>query len=337
MESVCLESKWGNHLGQLEWSTQCIEAYKHYLASSTRAQYNRLVNNFKMFCLDYCGEFPPKKNKFSAVLAEHLRLKSVNSQRPESVLNSTMAAISNYFNVTGEMYPISIEIKNLVKALIKEETERPAGRTKIMPLEPFTELFDQWGNNELLNMSQLRQKAITLLTIACMARPSDLAPKVGFRRSQIEFHDTDMTVRFFGVKNDQNRAGFEVRVESVENSVIDPVSCLKMYMDKTQELAGSDGPVFMTLKPPYKGLAAQSISNILKNSIELTKLQPDMFTAKNVRPSAATAAIVSGCDHNTVRIRGRWKTESVFLNHYVYPVSKVNISKKILESNVTLS
>ena len=122
MESVCLESKWGDHLSQLEWSTQCIESYKHYLASSTRAQYNRLVNNFKMFCLDYCGEFPPRKNKFSAVLAEHLRLKSVSSQRPESILNSTMAAISNYFNVTGEMCPISIEIKNLVKALIKEET-----------------------------------------------------------------------------------------------------------------------------------------------------------------------------------------------------------------------
>ena len=74
------------------------------------------------------------------------------------------------------------------------------------------------------------------------------------------------------------------------------------------------------------GLTIQAISNIPKNSTSLTKLQPDSFTdsftAKNFRPTAARAAIVSVCDHNTVSIKGRWKTESVFLNHYVYPVSK---------------
>ena len=339
MEAVCLESKWGEHLGQLDWPTLCIDVYKNFLADSTRKQYNRLINRFKVFCIDYCGEFPPEQNKFSAVLAEHLRLESSKTQRPESVLNSIIAAISNYFSLTGDIHPISIEIKNLVKALVKKETERPAGRTKIMPLQPFKELFEQWGDNELLTISQLRQKAVTLLTIACMARPSDLAPKVGLNRSQIEFHNEDLTIKFFGVKNDQDRAGFEVRIEPAEQAVIDPVSCLKLYMEKTQHLVklGQDGPVFLTLRPPYKALTAQSISNILKNSISLTNLPSDSFSAKNFRPSAATAAIRSGCDYNTVRIRGRWKTESVFLNHYVYPVSEVNISQRILESNINLS
>ena len=60
-----------------------------------------------------------------------------------------------------------------------------------------------------------------------MARPSDLAPKVGFGKSQVEFHERDMTIKFFGVKNDQNRARFEVRIEAVENADIDPISCLK--------------------------------------------------------------------------------------------------------------
>lgn len=333
MESVCLENRWEHQLRELEWSKQCIDVYKHFLADSTRKEYNRLVDNFRKFCINYCGEFPPPQKIFSAALAEHLRLRSKASQRPESVLNSTLAAVSNYFR---ETYLIPGEIKNLVKALIKKDTVRPAGRTKIMPLEPFTILFQQWGENDLLSIGQLRQKAITLLTIACMARPSDFAPKVGFKRGQIEFHDKDMTIKFFGIKNDHDRAGFEVRVESVDESIVDPVACLRMYIDKTNQLVDKDGPVFITLRPPYRALTAQSIANILKDSISMTSLPPDIFTAKNFRPSAATAAIVSGCDNNTVRIRGRWKTESIFLNHYVYPVSEVNISQKILGSNVKL-
>ena len=60
-----------------------------------------------------------------------------------------------------------------------------------------------------------------------------------------------------------------------------------------------------------------------------------MYT--NFRALAAIAAVATGCDPNVTRLRGRLKTESVFLNNYVYPISRENISEEILSSNVVLN
>ena len=57
-------------------------------------------------------------------------------------------------------------------------------------------MFRKWGHNDLLILSQLRQKTITLLS-----RLSDIAPQKGFKRKQIEFkEDCSMVIQFFGTK-----------------------------------------------------------------------------------------------------------------------------------------
>ena len=45
-----------------------------------------------------------------------------------------------------------------------------------MPLEPFHKLFEQWPGNEVFELPRLRIKAITLLALALMLKPSDMAP-----------------------------------------------------------------------------------------------------------------------------------------------------------------
>lgn len=273
----------------------------------------------------------------SAAIADFLVAKSEQSDRPESLLRAVMAALTNFFSIRGRRNPFNQELLNLVKALVKHSTKRPSGRTKVMPMEPLSRLFESWGENNTLTLSQLRQKALTLLTMACMARPSDLAPKVGFVRSQLSFRDTSVTVLFFGIKNDTNRQGFEVRVDGTESNA-DPVKCLKHYCDRTAEHAKeANDAVFLTLTPPFKALNAQSVAQILRKSISDAGLPPDQYTAKSFRPSAATAAIASGCNPNITRLRGRWKTESVFFNHYVYPVTEqTNMTHEIMTSNIML-
>lgn len=301
-------------------------------------QYDRYLSLFQIFCLERYNSFPPQQEFLSAAIAEFVTTKSEESQRPESMLRGIMAALSNYFEIPGRSNPISKEIRNLVKALVKSKTVRQAGRTKIMPMEPFTRLFEGWGINESLSISQLRQKSVTLLAIACLARPSDFAPDAGFFRDQIQFHnDGSATVHFFGIKNDAGRTGFEVRIEGTENAFIDPVKCLKVYFSKTTHLSGSDRvSVFLSMKPPFKGISSQSIAQILNSSIIDAGLNPQIFTAKCFRPSAATAAVVMGCDPNTTRVRGRWKNDQVFFSNYVYPVSKTNVSEQILTSDISL-
>ena len=337
--SVCMESEWKKCLECLNWPVASIEVYKHYIADSTRKQYDRYLSEFKSFCIQTYGCFPPEEGFVSAAIAGFLTEKSKLSQRPESMLRGIVAALTNYFDIPGRRNPMTHEIRNLVKALIKKETTLPAGRTKIMRIEHFTSLFEGWGANVSLSIPQLRQKSLTLLALVCMARPSDFAPNAGFYRDQFQFHENgSATIHFFGVKNDANRTGFEVRIEGTENPYIDAVSCVKQYFCKTSSQVNDQqrAPAFLSLKPPFKGISAQSIAQILNASIGEAGLNTQLFSAKCFRPSAATAAVVAGCDPNTTRVRGRWKNHQVFFANYVYPVSKVNVSQKILTSDCSI-
>ena len=82
-------------------------------------------------------------------------------------------------------------------------------------------------------------KAITLLALTFMTRPSDLAPRAQvfyasdnsvdmcvLLRDYVQFHhdkSMTMTITFFGVKNDTSRTGFEVRVPPSKDLKTEPV------------------------------------------------------------------------------------------------------------------
>lgn len=228
-----------------------------------------------------------------------------------------------------------IPIKNLATALVKSSTTKPATRTPIMPLVAFDELFRSWEDNNGVSLKDLRLKAITLLAIAFMTRPSDLAPRgqyfdpssnscvaFTFSRDQLMFHeDGSLTVTFFGIKNDSSRTGFEVRIPKSSSSRNDVVDTLKTYLNRTKDQTTEKGPVFISLNKPYKGITATTVSKVLSESISLAGLSDKGFTPKCFRPSAANAAIKSGCDAETAMHVGRWKTKDVFYDHYVHAMA----------------
>ena len=132
---ACLESEWKKHLLSLSWSNESISVYANYLAKSSRDPYNLYLTQFKEFCIDsYDSPFPPARDRLNPKIADFLCMKGSESERPESVLRTSSSALSNYFVTIGYSNPITFEIPNLIKALIKCETKQPAGRTKVMPI-----------------------------------------------------------------------------------------------------------------------------------------------------------------------------------------------------------
>lgn len=96
-----------------------------------------------------------------------------------------------------------------------------------------------------------------------------------------------------------------LRVDGTESKA-DQVKCLKHYCDRTAEHAKeANNAVFLTLSSPFKALNAQTVAQILRKSISDVGLPPDQCTAKSFSPSAATAAIASGCDPNISPLCGR--------------------------------
>ena len=70
----------------------------------------------------------------------------------------------------------SYEIRMFITTLEQSDTSVPILRSKAMSGGHFHDLFMNWSENDALDLKSLRLKAITLLALAAMLRPSDIAP-----------------------------------------------------------------------------------------------------------------------------------------------------------------
>lgn len=305
--------------------------------------YNRQVNKLKVHCELTDTSFPPSD---TSVIADFLCSVAATSDRPKSILNSTTAALTCLYSAMDVCNPIHcVDISKLVTSLIKSQTLLPRIKTPVMPVNAFHKLFSHWLCDEKLTLKDIRMKAITLMALAFMLRPSDIAPKamymhndtmtrLSFSQQHVTFHeDGGMSVSFHGIKNDYHRDGFVIRLPPGSDPKLDPSTTLKHYMSRTalQRLASTDGAVFLTLKQPFHGITSSTISEVLCDAIKAAGLTGQGFSAKSFRPTAATQAVASGCDSNIARQVGRWKSHSVFEEHYVHTVVPHDFVDKLLK------
>jgi len=139
-----------------------------------------------------------------------------------------------------------------------------------------------------------------------------------------------MTLHLHGIKNDTDRSGFEVTVTPSQDPQICPVLTLQCYLTRTAKQApNADSPVFLSLHKPYTALSAQSISKCLNEALVLAGLG-HTYTAKDFRPTGATIQVDQGVDPKTVMRQGRWKTETVFFDHYVHSKAPEEFTDNIL-------
>lgn len=180
VDVVRLEDIWERKLLAEGWPRACVEKYPNFLASSTLGQYNACLKKFHTFCIINDYAFPPKIDYVLAVIVNFLNHEAEKSERPESLLKSLSSALKHWLKAHDLQVHHEL-LDNFMKALIRINTIRPKGRTKILPIQLFMSMFRDWGHNDLLTLGRLRQKAITLLAFAAMCRPSDIAPTCGFK------------------------------------------------------------------------------------------------------------------------------------------------------------
>ena len=334
MADIRLESVWRSKLSVQGWPDSATEQFKFCLAPSTLCLYNRTLRNYKDYCCLHDLSFPPST---SACVAEYLCHLADSSNRPLSQLKSFLAALSHYLKCC-DLPDLSndIDIKLLYTALVKSSTVTSRTRSHVMPIKPFLELFRSWPDNIGLDIKRLRLKTITLLALHLMLRPSDIAPKaqtfnpddnsakpIIFSRNDISFNsDGSANFVFHGTKNDSDRSGFSVHLPAGTQAIIDPINTLKSYITRTQHLCPKDSnPVFLSLNRPFKAISASIVSKILCEAISLAGLNMSDYSAKDFRPTGATYAISQGFNPDTVMKLGRWKTRSVFFEHYVHSVT----------------
>ena len=134
------------------------------------------------------------------------------------------------------------------------------------------------------------------------------------------FNDNGVaSITFHGIKNDTSRSGFNVHLPCDENVLVDPVSALQTYIARTDTHSPyPEASAFVTLQPPFRALRTSTTANIVDEVIRIAGLGNQGYSAKTFLPTGATAAIDSGKNPDIVTKTGRWKTASVFRDHYVH-------------------
>lgn len=246
-------------------------------------------------------------------------------------------------NLMSEPY-----ISRLCQALVKCGTDVPMKRSRVMDVSAFTRMFRSWPCNDMLPLKQLRMKTVALLAIVLMLRPSDVAPKatsfdigsgVASRFVMSTDHvtfsaDGAATVCFFGVKNDAQRTGFEVTIPPSSDGQVDPIAALRVYIDRTASMRCSQSrPLFLSLVRPYGAISASAVAGVLQDAISAAEEfgLPPGHKPKDFRPTGATEAVIRGFSADDVQRLGRWKTRSVFMDHYVHNKVPDSFTDKMLQ------
>ena len=319
---------WSTKLSRAGWTDKPIKLAEAALATSTRRVYDKALVKFESFSNSNGSQYPPVR---TCDLAAYLCQLADNSDRPGPVVNTFLSALKQVF-LASDLPDISetYEIKRLVTAITKSQTVKPMLRSSVLPVDRILATVKQWGSNDHMPLKFLRMKAIALLSLALMLRPSDVAPnatffdkdslvekKMIFSEDMLEFHSDGVNVTLFGTKNDLTRKGFVVSLPCHSDTLVDPVATLKAYLLRTAHLK-KNSAVFISLKAPYGPLSSSAIAKDLQECIDLSGLKGCGFSAKSFRPTGATVAIEKGEDPKMVQTIGRWKSTEVFYNHYVH-------------------
>ena len=130
-----------------------------------------------------------------------------------------------------------------------------------------------------------------------------------------------MIVTFLGIKNDSQRTGFQVTLPPSADSKTDPVEALRTYSSRTDYVRCSvKRPAFLSLTRPFSAISASTVSHVLQESITAAEKFDWRLVIgpKTSGSTGATRAFQLGFDTDDVQRLGRWKTGSVFLEHYVH-------------------
>ena len=241
-----------------------------------------MVEKLKLFCKDSDMEFPEIP---PAMMVDFLCFLAEASPRPKSVLNTTVAAVEAMSKAMRKMSLVTTEVTTLV-------TMQPMIRSKIIPVNTFTNLFLSWESNWFLPLEELRLKSITLLALALMLRPSDLAPKgmikVGekwhhlvLKADQLKFNaDGSAMLVLLGIKNYYKRDSFEIPITPSREARLGPVCTIQAYLARTQYLYSEGGQLFLSLKKTYGSITAKMVARILEKAIVMASLGGQGFSAK---------------------------------------------------------
>lgn len=93
------------------------------------------------------------------------------------------------------------------------------------------------------------------------------------------------------------------------------VHYLKQYKKRTEKLRGGEQCLFITSRPPYKGVSRSTLANWTKKGLEKGGIDTKIFTPHSTR-AAATSKMAGRVSLKTIMRTAGWRRSSTFAKYY---------------------
>ena len=172
----------------------------------------------------------------------------------------------------------------------------------------------------------LSHKLSTLLALSTLFRTSELA---SIDLKSIRFQPNSVSFSLLRPRKAQKSGPLQsVCLNGFSDPSIDPVRCLKRYIDLTAEWRNSDNDahLFIGSVRPHRPVTPSTVSGWIKSQLKAAGVDVEKFSAHSTRGAGASKAINSGVPMSAVLNAGHWAAESTFTRFYrrdVVPVESV--------------
>ena len=185
------------------------------------------------------------------------------------------------------------------------------------------EFLTNWYPNENLTLEKLTKKLSTLLALITAQRVQTL--------SKIKLSNIFETENSIKIKiSDRLKTSKRLKEQPVldipffpQKESIFPAKTLLTYRTMTEKLRpeGEDN-LFITFKKPYHAATSRSISRWIKETLNQSGINTEVFTAHSTRHASTSAAARNGANIETIGQAAGWsKNSSVFARFYNRPLN----------------
>jgi integrase len=220
-----------------------------------------------------------------------------------STLRRRLAAIAAAHRAQGESSPAGDGAQLILEAIEREKGSRPDQKAALAPedLRKISRMLEGMKTRQAA-----RDRAVMVLGFATGLRREELAAlKVG----DVEFLPKGIVVHVRKSKTDQKRNGREIGVFRGEHPATCPVRTLRAWL---KVRGGGDGPLFVRTDhgagSELEGITGESVNDIVKRSVELIGLDPDVYGGHSLRAGMITAAAAHGVSDTAIMARSGHKS-----------------------------
>ena len=250
-----------------------------------------------------------------------------------STINGFRSSLSQFHpHIDG--FPVG-QHPDVVKVMGGIFNEKPP-KPKYSEFWDVGEVLDEvrlWGENETLQPRELTWKLALLIALTTAGRSSDLA----LLTTQYMVMETDSAVFYIaGLPKTRKPGKKQPSVEVFglpEDPILDPLQCLKTYLERTNHLRPSEGNnLFVSISRPYKPIVSSTIAGWIKKLLAKVGVDTEIWTAHSTRGAATSKALSVGVSVKTILDSANWSSAGTFKRFYNRPISseKQDFQKKVL-------